>query len=302
MPAISNAIRTAFVLTSTLAPALLRAAEPPQWKFAPELSNRYRITQQTDIDRGGAGGAAKASTTITIDTSWTVKEVKGDGSALLDQRVDRMRLQSATGDGQQAEIDSQALENPQGPAAMLVPLMKAVTSHPFAVTMTPRGEITGVEVPEGLVEALQNQPGAAQMGDLASAEGFKRLVGQAAFVIPEKLVEGDEFTRTTETSAAAIGKQVAELSYRYEGNREVDGKTMDVFRPRIVVRFEGGPVTIDATDQKSEGELLFNRTDGRMQSSHLEQHMDLKITIAGQVTTQSIDQTVDMKWLAPHDQ
>ncbi|MCC6491400.1 MAG: hypothetical protein IT424_00075 [Pirellulales bacterium] len=285
------------LLLAIFTPALGEAAEPLRWRFEPGLSNRYRITQQTQIERSGAGGDAAASTTLTIDSSWTVKQVNSDGSALLNQRIDRMRIKSATGDGQQAEIDSQALDNPQGPAAMLTPLLKAITSSPFSVAMTPRGEISDVDVPDDLVEALKNQPGAAQLGDLASAEGFKKLVAQAGFVLPETLEPGMEFTNKTETNAPAIGTQTAEITYRYEGSRELDGKTMEIFKPQIVVKFTGGPATIDVADQSSEGELLFNRTDGRLESSSLRQQLTLKITVAGQQTDQKITQQVDMQWL-----
>lgn len=301
MPMSNSTVRCCAILLLAAcgSPPVAGAAEPPQWKFEPGLANRYRITQQTEIDRTGAGGDAKANMTVTIDMSWKVQEVKPDGSAVLEQRIDRMRQKFSTGDGQQAEIDSQSLDNPEGPAAMLVPLLKAITASSFTVTMTPRGEITSVEVPEAFVEALKNQPGAAQLGELAGEEGFKSLVAKAAFVIPETLSEGDQFVRTTETNVAAIGKQIAEVSYTYQGSREVDGKIMEVFQPKIAVRFEGGPVAIDVADQHSDGELLFNRTDGRMESSRLEQRMNLKIVVGGQETFQKIAQTLSMEWLPP---
>ena len=43
-----------------------------------------------------------------------------------------------------------------------------------------------------VAEALKNQPGAAQMGELASAAGFKKMVGQASFVLPEALEVGKD--------------------------------------------------------------------------------------------------------------
>jgi hypothetical protein len=295
----SRTILTAALLLSPWACPALHAAEPPSWKFEPGLSNRYRLTQQTNIDRTGAGGDAKASTTLVIDSSWTVKEVQDDGSAVLDQRIDRMRVSMSTGEGQKAEIDSQSADSPQGPAAMLTPLLKAVTSHPFQVTMTPRGEITHVEVPEALTDALKNQPGAAQMGELATAEGFKKLISQAALVLPETLEPGAEFTRTTETAAPAVGKQIATTTYRYDGSRDVNGKTMEVFTPSITVSFEGGPASIEVAEQSSKGELLFNRTYGRLESSRLDQHLSLRISIASQQTQQKIEQTVETQWLPP---
>lgn len=281
-----------------LVPLAATAAEPLAWKFAPGLTNRYRMSHDTSftIDSGAAEDAAAESSLVT-DVSWTVEKLNDDGSALLVQRIDRLRRSAGTGDGSAAEIDSAAEKDPNNQAAMLVPLFKALTANPFQVTMTPRGEITSVELPEPLAEALKNQPGAPQMGDLATAEGFKKLVQQASFVLPEKLEPGVEWTATSETQLPAVGKQTAATTYRYEGPKEVDGRPLEAFAARVSISFSGGEAPVTVTNQESVGEILFNREAGRLESSRLDMAIDLKITVAGQEVAQHVEQTVVLEWV-----
>jgi hypothetical protein len=279
------------------------AADPPTWKFAPGLTNRYRMTQDSHLRiNSGATGDATTNSTMTIDISWTVKKVNNDGSAILKQQIDRMRMKIETGDGQIAEIDSASEENPQGQAATLAPLLKALSGHPFTVTMTARGEIKDVQVPEEIVEALKNQPGAAQMGDLATADGFKKLVGQASFVLPEKLEPGVTWTAKTESNLPAVGTQTATTTYKYEGPREVEGKEMEVFSATLDVKFAGGQIPVEVTKQESKGEILFNRSEGRLESSTIKQLTGWTLTVNGQPIKQTLDNNVAMKWVPENEE
>jgi hypothetical protein len=152
-------------------------------------------------------------------------------------------------------------------------------------------------VPESIAEALKNQPGAAQMGDLATPEGFKKLVRQASFVLPEKLDPGTEWTAKSESNLPAVGTQTAVTTYKYEGAATADGKPMERFTAKLDVKFAGGQVPVEITNQESSGEILFNRGAGRLESSTIEQLTELKITVADQTISQKIDQNIAMKWV-----
>ena len=294
-----NRLRPLVALVLVAASAVTAsAAEAIVWKYSPHLTNNYQMTQDTKVTKTGAGGDMQVDTLLTIDMSWTVKEVKPDGSAVLEQKVNRMRMTIQTGDGMKSEIDTAATEEPQGQAAMAAPLLKAITSNAFIVTMTPRGEVTDVVVPEGVAAALKNQPGAAQMGDLASAEGFKKLVGQASFVLPETLEPGKEWTSKTEAKLPLVGTQTAVTTYKYEGPAEVEGAKLEKFSAKVDVSFAGGEVTVEIPSQESKGEILFNGEAGRLESSSINQVTNLKITASGQIVEQKIDQTIGVKWLA----
>jgi hypothetical protein len=288
--------RLILLTLAAVAPVVARAADELRWKFEPGLVNRYQMKQTTDVAKSGAGGEATVSSQLEIDMSWTVKEVRPDGAAVLDQRIERMRMHASTGDGQKAEIDSASKDDPQGQAALLAPLVKALTENSFKVVMTPRGEITEVQVPDAVGEALKNQPGAAQMGELASPEGFKKLVGQASFILPESLDAAKPWTSKTENKLGPLGTNVAETTYRYQGPKDVDGKSLEAFTAEVKISFSGGDIPVEVASQKSEGEILFNREAGRLQSSRIDQATELKIDVGGETVLQKFKQHLEMNW------
>jgi hypothetical protein len=297
-----GALLPALALVLTLA-AHARAADPVAWKFTPGAKNRYRLAQNMTMSMDlGPGGKVDTKTSQVMDISWTVAEVKDDGSAVLKQKIDRIRMtMEAPGAGGTVEFDSQSTDEPQGFAAMVAPLLREMTRGEFTLTMTPRGKITDVEVPEGLVRALAAAPGASALGELTTAEGFKKMVGGVSFELPETLEPGAEQTSTAEMANPTLGKQVIKNSYRYIGPKEVEGVAYEAFAPSVEISFAGtDAVQAEVTEQKSEGEVLFNRDAGRLESSQLDHTLKLALTIGKQKVNQTLQQHVEFQWL-PED-
>jgi hypothetical protein len=277
------------------------AAEPLAWKFEEGASNRYRINQSMTTKMDMGQNKIQSKVDQIIDMSWTVLEVKPNGSATLEQKVDRMRMTIDAGEAK-VEVDTASEEAPQNQAAMIAPLLKAITAGAFRVTMSPRGEISDVVVPEEMVDALKNAPGAAMMGDLASAEGFKRVVSQAAFAFPDKLEPNTQWTQKTEMNLPNVGKQTTEITYKYVGPRENEdeNQTLEAFEPSLKISYAGGESAIKVNKQESSGEVLFNREAGRLERSQLKQSMSVTFTSNSQQVDQTLEQQIDMKWL-PED-
>lgn len=303
---IAPTVRAAFATLLIASATVAQAADAIAWKFSPGLVNRFQMNQETKVTKTGAGGDMSVDTLLIIDLSWAVKEVNADGSAVLEQKIDRMRMTVTTSDGLKSEIDTASKEPAQGQAAMAAPLLKAITGNVFVITMTPRGEVTNVVVPDGVTEALKNQPGAPQMGELASAEGFKKLVGQASFVLPEALTVGKEWTSTTESKLPLVGTQKAVTTYKYEGPIDQEGTKLEKFTAKVDISFSGGEVTVEVPSQESNGEILFNAEAGRLEQSKITQVTNLKISnlkipelkdAEGQVVEQKIEQTIGVKWV-----
>ena len=134
------------------------------------------------------------------------------------------------------------------------------------------------------------------MGELMSAEGFKKMISQASLVLPENLDAGKTWSRKMEMKIPAIGTQVAETTYTYRGPKEVEGEEYEAFGDEIKVSYQDG-AAIEVTEQASSGEILFNREAGRLEQSNLKQNMDLKITVGNQTMEQEMEQTMEMKWV-----
>jgi hypothetical protein len=268
----------------------LGAQEPLRWKFEKDQKLDYKMVQDMTIgSKGGPQGDQNVAMHQEMDMRWTVKDIKPEGLAVIEQKVDRMKLKMALPTGA-IEYDTGSEAQPVGPAAMFAPLYKAMTQGAFEITMTPRGEIQDVKIPEEVATVIKNSPGMAQMGEMATEDGFKKMISQGSLVLPEKSPEsGEKWTTKLEVNNPMGGKQVVETTYTYDGTRDEGGVTVAVFRPSIQMSFPGAPVKI--AKQTSGGEILFNVAEGRLHSSKLTQEVGIEQPGGGQMT---IDQKVDV--------
>ncbi|MCI0333891.1 MAG: DUF6263 family protein [Planctomycetes bacterium] len=266
------------------------AQEPLRWKFEKGAKFDYNMVQDMTIgSMGGPLGAQNVTMHQELGMTWDVQDVSKEGDAVIQQKIDRVKMKMTLPAPVGAiEYDSSSEKLPVGPAAMLAPMYKAMTQGAFTITMTPRGEIKDVKIPDEVVAALKNSPGAAAMGDMATADGFKKMISQGSLVLPEGAPkQGEEWTTKVEVNNPAAGKQIVETTYRYEGTKDVEGVKFAEFQPTIKMNFEGAQVKI--SEQASDGEILFNVVEGRLDSSKLEQHVTIDQPGGGQT---KIDQEI----------
>ena len=286
------------------------------------------------------GPSSQMTTNVhqVMDMTWDVQGVNEQGDAVIVQKFDRVQMKMT---GPMAvDYDTAKDEPPTGMAAAFAPLYKAMTKGDFEVTMTARGEIKDVKVPQEVLDALKNSPGAAQMGDLAKPDGFQKMIMQNAFVLPENApTKGDHWSTTATVTNPVAGQQTVETSYTFVDMKDIDGQQFAVFQPNIKMSFgpagdaakpaadskdakagdakgdgdakaneksdaksEAKPAAspnpamqMKVKDQKSDGEVLFNATAGRLGSMSVKQDMTMEIAVAGQTLQQQIHQDIEVK-------
>jgi hypothetical protein len=246
----------------------------------------------------GPAGNFTTSMTQTMDIVWNIDEVTPEGNAKTRQKIERVRLKMTMPGGQVTEFDSGSEDPPQGIAAMLAPLYKAMTEGEFKITMTPQGKIIEAEAPEKLAEAMKNIPGAASLGDLSSPDGIKQMLMQGSMTLPEGDLKDGQTWETKIDVKGPAGQQEVITTYEYAGTKEVDGTTFEVVKQSPIIKSVADPnaqAQMTVKDQSAEGEILFDREKGRMQSSHMTQKMEMEMTVMGNALNTTIDQTVDMK-------
>ncbi len=291
-------VSLAVLVLAMLVPSILVAQEPLRWKFENGEKLDYNMVQDmTMAMEGGPVGKMETKMRQQMEMTWDVQQVNADGSAVIRQTFDRVRMKMTTPGGE-INYDTDSVEAPAGMAAMIAPMYKAMTEAEFIITMSDRGQVTEVNIPDEVIEALKNSPGAAMMGDLATSEGFKKMIAQGSLVLPENPPQkGDSWSSKVEMENPMAGKQTVETTYRYEETKEMDGTTYAVIRPELKMSIASTPeqnVQMKVTDQSSEGEVLFNVDEGRLHTSKFKQNVTLDVSVGGQSMTQKIDQTVDV--------
>lgn len=279
------------------------ADEPLAWRFTVGETHHYRMTQTMAMTMQlGPQGNQTSDVEQIIDMSWKVLGVDENRIASITQKIDRMRMKLKVGGGQSFDYDTLSDKPAQGMAAMLAPVMKQLTKTSFDVKMAPSGKVLEVNVPDELIDALKNSPGAAMVGEMMSKEGFKQMVEKGWLVLPEKLEAGTKWDTAIEMKNPMVGTQTIRTTYEYKGPRVGDGKNLEAFAPTIDMSFgaEGAPggVSIKVTKQGSSGEILFNRDAGRLESSKINMDLTMAVAAAGQNMTQVMKQVVEMKYLS----
>jgi hypothetical protein len=266
--------------------------EPLRWKFNKGNKYDYDMVQDMTIaSTGGPGGPQNVTMHQELKMTWDLQDVTKDGDALIQQKIESVKMKMELPQPVGAiEYDSTAKDPPTGPAAILAPMYQALMKGAFQITMSPRGEIKDVKIPPEVAAALKNSQGAAAMGDMATPEGFKKMISQGSLVLPEKApTKDEEWSTKVEVNNPQAGKQVVETIYKYLGTKEIEGVKYAAFQPTVKMNFEGSPAKI--SEQQSTGEILFNIAEGRLASSKLEQHVTLEQ--AGVQT--KIDQNIGVK-------
>lgn len=278
------------------------------WKFNVGDVHHYRMTQDMDMKMsiGADGRQVETSVQQILHMTWRIEKIDDQGRATLNQTVDRVQMDMQAPGQPEMHYDTDSDESPAGFAAMMAPLFKAMTAEPFVLTMTPRGQLLSIEMPEGLTKAMETLPGAKMMGEMFSDEGFKKMFQKSSLVLPEPkdLEPGHEWMVESKVKNAQFGELDTIATYRYLGQREVKDKPYEVFSIDLKMEFGEGPggVQMDVTNHSSSGEILFSRELGQLESSTLQQDMDIDITAAGQAMKQNMVQTVTFERVESKDQ
>lgn len=279
--------------------------EPLRWKFKVGEKLNYNMTQEMKMT------FPQATTNMhqEMDMLWDVQGVNEKGDAVIRQKFEHIKLKA---EGPvPIDYDSKSDTPPTGLAAMIAPMYKAMTEGEFEITMTARGEVKDVKIPEQVLTALKNTSGAASMGDMASPEGFKKMISQGALVLPKDAPKiNDQWQTKVEMANPMLGKQILETTYRYAGTKTVNGTKFAVIHPSLKMSIESKPpdagsgpkqpgsqqqVQAKVKEQSSEGEVLFNVKAGRLNSTELNQNVTIAATVAPQTIEMKIQQKISVK-------
>ena len=76
--------------------ATAQAADAPRWKFKPGETLNYVIERSADGKMKLSGSDLAIKFGMAFDTTWKCTEVAADGTATLDQTVDRIQVSMAS--------------------------------------------------------------------------------------------------------------------------------------------------------------------------------------------------------------
>ena len=291
------------VALCALAFAGLAQAEdsPLRWKFTPGESQPYRMTQiaRLDLNLGGASDIA-AEVYRAFDFVWSVESVTADGTAIISVKVLRVTLKVIGPGDQETEYDTASDEISRGYAATLAPLFKALIESELKAEMNSRGELSELQISEELQIALNSKPAGKALGQIGSVDDFRSLLQLGLPVLPESdsFSEGQQWETDRKLEAVPFIIPSAQTIYQWESTRQVEGEQLAVIVPTTSIQMN--PTEADEreemiTGQETSGEILFDLTAGRLQSSQVELQLELNSTNVGQSTKGTLVHTLSFE-------
>jgi hypothetical protein len=275
-----------------------------RYKFEPGQKLHFNLAQNMSLAFSGVGVPDQTMTLEQVNEMlWTVQEINEDGTARIRQTIERIKMSVAAPSSIDFQYDSASGEEPSGTtAAKVMPLLTALVGAEFEMSMSPRGEVLEVKVPERVSEALQKSAGAGELGEMFTEAGFKKLVQQASPTFPEGDLEpGREWTQVIQLPGSKPeSQQTVTTKYRYLGQEDVERKKLDAIAMEVEMKLNlagladqaGAEVAVKT--QRSEGKMYFDREAGRLHASALEGSMDMEITALGRTINAHLEQNVSV--------
>jgi hypothetical protein len=259
--------------------SMAQADSPPRWKFKSGETLNYVLERNVDGQMKLAGNPIGIKMGMTFDTTWKCTGVSDDGSADLEQTINRIQISMASPLSGEIKYDSEAGAAPSGPlGAMLGPMINGLLNQAIKLKVSPLGEVSDIELPEMLKEEFAKQrevgenrrAGLGIGGNAFSEEAIEKLVEQAVMPLPETAEEGTTWTQAFENELPMLGTEFSETTFSISGDETVDGKkllridatTELLFEPALEPRME-----MEILEQESTATAYFDKQAGHLVKS-----------------------------------
>ena len=292
----------AFAMTAlSLFSQTLHAAKPLQYQFKQGEQLVYAMDQAIDMKMNVVGQNVEMKMNQRIEMLQKVEAIDSAGVASITQKITRIRMEMNGPPGTAMKYDSAENKKPEGPIAQIAPLFKTLTRAEFKAKMAPTGKLVEVEVPADFFEKLKETPGGNLLQGMFNKDSFKQMLMQAATTFPTTPVDkGDTWTNSYSLDNP-LGKQNVATKYSYQGEEKVEGNALD--KIGVVIKMDFGKIenpvlagaTVKVKKQDSKGTMYFDNTRGRMTGTHIDQNMEMEITVGDNTINQLLKMTIDVK-------
>jgi len=193
-------------------------------KFVKGSSSVITLLNTTTIETNYAGNKSKTDLTMEMDLSQTVTDTMPNGSAIVRQKLSRIKMSTAGGGlGATLSYDSSTPEDSAQPSPLSLGL-KPLVGAEFEIAFNNRGEVLDVTPPEDLLKKLSENQATAGFAQLFNGEAFKSMLSQSSVVLPAQAISQGDKWETKIASNAQLGGAAVTISYVYGGTVEIGGK------------------------------------------------------------------------------
>jgi len=252
-------------------------AEPLRWKLKQGEELLAKIDQKSQV-ASTLGGAAPSIMTLdtSLELTWKVDRVDEQGTAKITQRFQRLRMKLEMPKSGAISYDSASQTKPSGDAKAIAAAIEPLLQAEIQLTLSPRGEITSVELSEEAAKSVGGLADASPLKALLSKEGLSNILKQSVVVLPEEEVKpGDTWQREANlTTALGTFKQTTKFELQPpEASAAEVARIASVSSLELEQRPAARPSPATLKEQRQKGLILFDQSAGRLRSAEVEQEL-----------------------------
>ncbi|HIK90693.1 MAG TPA: hypothetical protein EYG03_01690 [Planctomycetes bacterium] len=264
-----------------------------RWKFRAQETIKYNVQQKMQTKMKIGDTDVNQTMDQTMNMSWHVQSSSANGDTVMNQVVDRIFMKLQGGPAGVVEFDTGVNTKSESPIVnSMGEMFRQIVNQKFQVTMKPTGEITDVQVPAQLLDALRRS--AAGNAGALDETTLQQMMKQSAVMLPPQAVA----PRMTWSSRQSVQLGFGTMTIKSEMTFvEVDaaGNAIIQVVPEIsVVPRPDAPIRMTLTSSSGHGEVVFNIDQGRVAKSQLDLDMAMTIESNGQTFDQTIKQVTTM--------
>ena len=270
-----------------------------RWKFQAGEELRVQVTQTNTIETTLKERPLAMVVQMAMELTWHVDRVAADGTAQVAQSFTRVLVKTSGPQGQAVGYDSASTAAPPPEMQELAQAVRRLLGTRSQLTISSRGEITGVEPAPETDSLLRNAPGAGGWLRLLTKSGINQTLRPALGLWPQSPVaRGDTWQDTFEIDAPT-GKIGLATTYTYQGSEHLQKRSVERIGVATAVTApppESRPgETASPVRQQFSGSLFFDAARGRLVQSELHQTVVSEAAERGQSVQLKASNTVVLR-------
>ncbi len=285
-----------------------RAEAAVRWKFKPGETLNYVIDRALEGKINLSGADITFKMNMIFDATWKVKSVAADGTAEIEQTLDRMQINMNSPLGGNLAFDSQKPDKPSGPTwSQLEPMVTNMLGQTMQLKISPLGKVSDIKLPEKLADFFEKKkksgPSNRDAGFGIGAGGFseagiKEMIEKSVLPLPDAAQPKDvTWKQHFEHPIPLIGTQMIDTTFSFAGSETVDGAPLVKISSATELTFEpeeNPRADLEITDQQSSANYYFDAEAGRLVKSSGSDSSSLELT-GQQDLTQQLTETWSMR-------
>ncbi len=295
-------VAIALVLSLLAASPLAAQNKTLRWNLKEGQKFNIEITQDQQQNMN-VPGQPEMEIPIEQGTYMTWEVTGADSDKFnITQVITRMTMSMAA-PMMEIEYDSDDGEA-DGMAAQMAATIEPVIDAEIKFVMNARGEISDVEIPEDVIDAIESAGGGMMGANGLNADALKQLVNQSSLVLPEDPASGGVTWANENKIDTPMMNMAVKTDYEYIGEEEVNGNKIHKISTSSEVEIEAGENalggSVELEDQESTGEVWFDNNAGYMIGAKSTQKMIMIMEVQGMEMEMESEAIVEVK-ITPSD-